>query len=64
MISGEGLEMHGSKTKIITSFNETNIDFIDVDGLLLEVLPDSKAQKYLSRMLSCSSARGKGEVAN
>ena len=59
-----GLEMHESKTKIMTSFNETNIDFIDVDGLLLEVLPDGKAHKYLGRMLSCSDARGKGEVAN
>ena len=59
-----GLEMHESKTKIITSFNETNIDFIDVNGLLLEVLLDNKAHKYLGRMLSCSDARGKGEVAN
>ena len=59
-----GLEMHESKTKIMTSFNETNINFIDVDGLLLEVLPDGKAHKYLGGMLSCSDARGKGEVAN
>ena len=59
-----GLEMHESKTKIMTSFNETNIDFIDVDGLLLEVLPDGKARKYLGRMLSCSDAREKSEVAN
>ena len=59
-----GFEMHESKTKIMTLFNETNIDFIYVDGLLLEVLPDGKAHKYLSRMLSCSDARGQGEVAN
>ena len=30
----------------MTLCNETSIDFIDVYGLLLEVLVDGKAQKY------------------
>ena len=59
-----GFEMHESKTKIMISLNETNIDFIHINGLLLGVLPDSKALKYVGRMLSCSDARGKAEVTN
>ena len=54
-----GLEMHESKTKIMTSLNETNIDFTDVDDLLLEALLHRKAHKCLGQMLSCSDHVGK-----
>ena len=52
-----GIEMLGSKVEIMTSFNGITIDFIDVVGLLFEVLLDGKARMYLGRMLSCPEAR-------
>lgn len=63
-LANVGLEMLESKTKIMTSFNQTSIDFIEVDSLVLEVLPDGKIHNYLGLMLSYSDAHGNGEVAN
>ena len=34
-----GLQMHGSKTKIMTSFNETSIDFIE-DEIYIQTFVD------------------------
>ena len=59
-----GLEMHESKTKVMTSFNENELDFVDIDGLMLEILPYEKAHKYLGRMISCSTSRATDEISN
>ena len=58
------IEMHEPTTKIMTSFNKISFDFIDVGDLLLDVLPDGRAHKYLNRMLSCADARGKARLPN
>ena len=52
-----GLEMHESKTNILSSHNDTGLDFFDIEGLLIEIPPVDKAHRYLCRMLSTSLER-------
>ena len=59
-----GLEMHESKTKILTSFNEDHLDFVDINGLLIEVLPQDKGHRYLGRMIASSDSHGNIELAS
>ena len=59
-----GLDMHESKSKIMTSFNEDDLDFVDIDGLMMEILPYDKAHKYLGRMISCANSRANFEISN
>ena len=56
------LEMHESNTKILSNHNDTCLDFVDIEGLLIEILLVDKAHPYLGRMLSTSLERGKIEL--
>ena len=47
-----GLEMHESKSKILTNHNDTGIEFIDNGGLLVGILNVEQTHRYLGRMLS------------
>ena len=57
-----GLEMHQSKTKVLTNHNEEDLDFIDVNGLLIEILPCENTHRYLGRLISCSLDRSQFEI--
>ena len=59
-----GLELNGSKSKILT--NELlDYDFLDIAGDLVEIIDDSKTHRYLGRFLSGNlDARGGMEVAH
>ena len=57
-----GLEMHQSKTKVLTNHNEEDLDFIDVSGLLIEILPYENTHRYLGRLISCSLDRSQFEI--
>ena len=59
-----GLEMHESKTSILSNHNDISLDFVDLEGLLIEVLRVDRAHRYLSRMLSTSFERGKIEICS
>ena len=57
-----GLEMHDTKTNILSNHNGTGLDFVDIEGLLIEMLPVDKAHRYLGRIVSTSLERGKIEL--
>ena len=59
-----GLDMHESKPKIMTSFNESDLGFVDIDGLMIEMLPYDKAHKHLGRILSCANSRANFGISN
>ena len=59
-----GLEMHESKSKILTSFNEDHLDFVDINSLLIEILPQDKGHRYLGRMIASSDSHGNIELAS
>ena len=64
-LSTVGLEMHESKTKILTSISEHQYHFVEVNGMMIELLPSDKAHRYLGRMVSLnSSTRCEVEVNN
>ena len=55
-LSTIGLEMHESKTKILTSISEHQYHFVEVYGMMIELLPSDKAHRYLGRMVSLNSS--------
>ena len=64
-LSTIGLEMHESKTKILTSISEHQYHFVEVYGMMIELLPSDKAHRYLGRMVSLNSSIRCGvEVSN
>ena len=64
-LSAVGLEMHETKTKILTSCAEHHFHYVDIADMMIEILPSDKAHKYLGRMLSLNpDARDAGEARN
>ena len=51
-----GLEMHPSKTKILTSSSPCPFQFLDVDGMMINVLSSMESHKYLGRLISLNPA--------
>ena len=47
-----GLEMHPSKTKILTSCNPLPCHMVDAGDMMIEVLSCDKSHKYLGRLLN------------
>ena len=50
-LASRSLEMHESTTKILSNRNDTGLDLVDIEGLLIEALTVDTAHRYLNRML-------------
>ena len=57
-----GLEVHEGKTKILTSDASNSIDFVEIGGGIIEVLPFDKHHKYLGKHLIASPERASVEL--
>ena len=51
-----GLEMHPSKTKVLTSSCPCPFQFLDVDGMMINVLSSMESHKYLGRLITLNPA--------
>ena len=52
-----GLEMHPDKTKIMTSDGENTVNVIDIHGMMIWILKEDAAHRYLGRLLNLHSKR-------
>ena len=62
-LSRLGLEMLEKKTKIMTTCIDRHIDFLDINGMLIEVLPMDSSHAYLGRRVAISGARTDIEIS-
>ena len=47
-----GLEMHPMKTKLFSSSDALGYDWIDINGMMIEILKKDQSHKYLGRLLN------------
>ena len=59
-----GLEMHSSKSKIMTSFDDLDVDSLTIRSLNLAILPLETPHRYLGRSVTLSANRCSIEVSN
>ena len=57
-----GLEMHETKTKILT-FQYALVS-VDINGLLIQILPQDKGDRYVGRMVAASDSHGGIELSS
>ena len=57
-------EMHSSKSKIMTSFNDLNVDSLTIRGLKLAILPLETPHRFLRTLVTLSANRCSIEVSN
>ena len=50
-LQAAGLQMHDAKTKVLTTEPDCEFNFVDIGGMMIEILADDQAHRYLGRML-------------
>ena len=59
-----GLEMHPTKTKVMTTYNDQGLLLMNIRGMEIQILGDDASHRYLGRLVTLSTNRCTIEVSN